>query len=731
MLTTATRHRSNAGMKKLLPSLLCATLTACSAHAADDIVLADFEGKDYGNWKTTGEAFGPGPAQGTLPRQMNVSGYLGHGLANSFHGGDKSTGTLTSPEFRIERHYISFLIGGGGWTGKTCMNLLVDGRVVRSATGPNVQPGGSEALEPASWDVSEFHGKAAQIQIVDNAAGGWGHINVDQIVLTDKKPPKLLADQTREIAIQKHYLNLPVKNGAPKRKMVVLVDGKPAREFNIELADAAPDWWAPMDVRAFKGRRITLCVNQLPEGSSGLNDIEQDDTLKGAENLYREKLRPQFHFTPRRGWTNDPNGLCYYKGRYHLFFQANPCGVKWDNMHWGHAVSRDLIHWTEMDMALYPDDLGVCFSGSGVVDHANTTGFQSGKDAPIVCVFTSMGTQHGAQSLCYSADGGQTWRNYAKNPVLDNLTPGNRDPKVFWHEPTKQWVMALYLSRNKGAKEPSMYALFGSPDLKAWTKLCEIEPPNCGECPDLFELPVDGDAKNTRWVFWGGSGNYYVGRFDGRNFKIESGIQSFHAGGFYYAAQSWSDIPAGDGRRIQIAWMSGGKYPDMPFNQQMSFPRELTLRTTPDGIRMFCNPIREIEKLHGREHAWKNQALKPGENPLSGMSGDLFDIRAEIEPGSAKQISFDLRGVKVAYDTTTKKLSCEKISTPLEPINGRIKLQLLLDRTSLEVIANDGLMNLNHCFVPDDANRSIALTADGGEARAVSLKVCELHSAWK
>jgi fructan beta-fructosidase len=719
-------------MNRFLLASMVATLVTLSARAADDIVLADFEGKDYGDWKTTGEAFGPGPAQGTLPRQMKVGGYLGHGLANSFYGGDKSTGTLTSPEFKIERPYISFLIGGGGWTGKTCMNLLVDGRVVRSATGPNVVPGGSEELAPASWDVSDLPGRTARIQIVDNATGGWGHINVDQIILTDRKPPKLLADQTREIVVGKHYLNLPVKNGAPKRKMVVLVDGQPAREFNIELADAAPDWWAPLDVRAFQGRRITLCVNQLPEDSTGLKAIEQGDTLKGAENLYHEKLRPQFHFTPRRGWTNDPNGLCYYKGQYHLFFQANPYGVKWDNMHWGHAVSRDLIHWTETDMALYPDALGVCFSGSAVVDHANTTGFQTGKDAPIVCVFTSMGPQRGAQSLCYSADGGKSWRNYDKNPVLDNLTPGNRDPKVIWHAPTKKWVMALYLSQDKKSDKPAKYALFGSPDLKAWTKLCEIEPPDCGECPDLFELPVDGNPKNTRWVFWGGNGNYFVGRFDGTTFTPEGGFQFFVAShSFYYASQSWNDIPARDGRRIQIAWMNGSQYPGMPFSQQMSFPRELTLRTTPDGIRMFCNPVREIEKLHGKAHAWKNAALKPGENPLAGMSGDLFDIRAEIEPGNAREIAFGLGGVKVGYDTASKQLSCGKARTLVEPVNGRLRLQLLLDRTSVEVFANDGRMTLNHCFVPDDAHRAPALTADGGEAKVISMKVYELRSAWE
>ena len=190
-----------------------AWVPAAARAAGPDIVLADFEGRNYGNWKTSGESFGPGPAQGTLPHQMTVSGYRGHGLVNSFYGGDKSTGTLTSPDFKIERRFITFLIGGGGWEGKTCMNLLVDGRVARTATGPNTRPGGSEALEPCSWDVGNLAGKTAKIQIVDAASGGWGHINVDQIVLSDRKPPALLAGQRREFKITRRDSNIPIQNG--------------------------------------------------------------------------------------------------------------------------------------------------------------------------------------------------------------------------------------------------------------------------------------------------------------------------------------------------------------------------------------------------------------------------------------------------------------------------------------------------------------------------------------
>ena len=725
-------------MSRTLALLLVAvtSLGISVAKAAPDMVIADFEGKDYGDWKTTGEAFGPGPATGTFPHQNAVSGFAGKGLVNSYFRGDHSIGTLTSPDFVVSRKYITFLIGGGGYQGKTCINLLVDGNVVRSATGPNTKPGGTEHLDPASWDVSDLAGKRARIQIVDDAKSGWGHINVDQIVQTDQGLPVMLVDQTREILLDKRYLNLPVKDSPLSRKdrtlmrrMKVIVDGQPVREFDIELADKEPAWWAALDVSPWKGKRATLLVDKLPEESLGLKSIETGDSRKSLENAYHEAYRPQFHFTPQRGWTNDPNGLLYYQGQYHLFFQHNPYGVKWGNMHWGHAVSRDLLHWTEQDVAVYPDSLGVCFSGSGVVDHQNTTGFQTGTDKPLVLIYTSMGTQGGAQSLCYSTDGGKTWTNYAKNPVLDNLTPGNRDPKVIWHEPTKQWIMAIFLSNKK--ELPSVYALFGSPDLKAWTKLCEIEPPKCGECPDLFELPVDGDPKNTRWIFWGGSGNHWIGRFDGREFKIESGVQSFHAGGLYYASQSWSDIPASDGRRIQIAWMNGGKYPGMPFSQQFSFPRELTLRTTASGIRLFCNPVREIELLHEQGQTWNDRTIKPGENLLSGTSGQLFDIRVEIDLGDAREVGFELRGVKVRYDATEKKLSCDKVSTPLEPIQGRIKLQILLDRTSVEVIANDGLMNLNHCFVPDADNQALTLYAEGGQAKVVSLKVYPLRSAWE
>ncbi len=262
-----------------------------------DVLFADFEGETYGDWKTTGTAFGKGPARGTLPGQMEVTGFRGKGLVNSFLGGDDAKGTLTSPEFKVERKYVSFLIGGGGYVGKTCTNLLVGGKVVRTSTGPNTEPGGSEKLEPAAWDVTEFIGKTARIEIVDDATGGWGHINVDHIVFTDRKPPVDTLNPSRDITATARYLFFPVKTGAAKRKVTVTVEGKAERWFDIELADGAPDWWATLEVSAWKGKTLKVQVNKLPADSKGLSAIDQGDELKDAAKLYKEALRPQLHFS--------------------------------------------------------------------------------------------------------------------------------------------------------------------------------------------------------------------------------------------------------------------------------------------------------------------------------------------------------------------------------------------------------------------------------------------------
>ncbi len=622
--------------------LMCGALA--NGQKRPDIVFEDFEGRDYGRWTTTGTAFGNGPARGALSGQMAVSGFRGHGLVNSFTGGDMATGTLTSPEFKITRLFIAFLIGGGMHPGATCINLLVEGKVLRTATGPNDRSGGVERLDWKAWDVRDLEGQTARIEIVDRETGGWGHINVDDITLTDESP--------------------------------------------VEAIQTSP--------------------------------------------LYDETYRPQFHFTARQNWLNDPNGLVFYRGEYHLFFQHNPVGIDWGNMTWGHAVSSDLVHWRQLADALTPDALGTIFSGSAVVDWHNTSGFQTtgSKAPPLVAIYTAAGDTSPeskgkpfTQCIAYSNDEGHTWTKYAANPALKHITGENRDPKVTWYAPNRSWIMALYLDKSE-------FAFFSSPNLKEWTLLQKLDVPGVSECPDFFPMPVVGKPGTERWVWTAANGHYLVGNFDGHTFTPETDLRQVDFGGNYYAVQSYSDIPQKDGRRIQIAWMAGGSYPQMPFNQQMSFPCRLTLHETSDGLRLFREPVAEISCLYGAAHTWRNLTVAPGENPLHELKGELWDIQAEFEPGGATQVGLTVRGEAVVYDVRNKTLTCLGHTAPLELEGGKLKLRILADRTTLEVFGNSGRVSLTSCFLPRSKEQELSLHILGGKAKLLHLTVTPLRSAW-
>ena len=710
-------------MKPAALLLLFAALTNPRLRAADDIVVADFEGETYGLWKVTGEAFGPGPARGTLPGQMQVDGFKGKGLVNSFCKGDDSTGSLTSPEFKIERPFIAFLIGGGKNEAKLRMDLLVDGKSVRTATGPNDKPGGTEALAPESWEVKEFTGRTAVIQIIDDAKGGWGHFNVDHIVQTERKPAGLLTNAKREFSITKHFLNIPINNGAPKRVVTLLVDGKPAVRNDIELANSEPDWWAPMDVSAWSGKSVTLQVDKLPDDSTALSSIEQTEAAKGMEHLYREPLRGQFHFSPQRGWNNDPNGMVFFHGEYHLFFQHNPYGWNWGNMHWGHAVSRDLIHWQELGDKLLPDEMGPMFSGSAVVDWKNTSGLGKDGKPPLVLFYTAAGNPT-VQCLASSTDG-RTFTKFSGNPVIKEISGGNRDPKVIWHEPSRQWVLTLYVEANKA----HTIHFFTSPNLKDWTLSSKIE--GLFECPDFFPLRVDGEAAKTKWVLTAASSEYFAGGFDGAKFTPETPKLPGHRGQGFYAAQTFSDIPAADGRRIQIGWFQTPT-PGMPFNQSMTIPLELKLTATPDGPRLTMNPVKEMDTLRAKSHSIAPAALPPGAaNPLAAVKAELIELRTEFEPGDASEIAFTVRGARIVYDVRKQELAVNGHRAPAPLRDGKQRLVVYCDRTCLEVFASDGLTYVPMPFIPKADDLSLAVEAKGGTAGIASLQVHELRSAWE
>ena len=475
--------------------------------------------------------------------------------------------------------------------------------------------------------------------------------------------------------------------------------------------------------------------------------------------LYQEELRPQFHFTPETNWTNDPNGMVYYKGTYHLFFQHNPVALPWGNMTWGHAVSKDMVHWKELEDAIHPDELGTIFSGTAVVDFNNSSGLQKGDEKPIVAFYTYCGgcEQFGepggdepfTQAIAYSTDGGKTFTKYAGNPVIGNITGGSdRDPKVFWHEESGKWVMALFLDHasNKESTRPLKgssfnwnFGIFNSDDLLTWEQTSELENLELFECPELFELPVDGNPNNTKWVIWDAPGDYFIGDFDGKTFTRESGKHIGDYGSNFYASQTFNNIPASDGRRIQIAWMAGGEYPGMPFNQQMTFPREMTLRTTEDGIRMFREPIQEIENLRVNTFSLSNKLVSPNEEPIQGFKGELLDVHLEVEPRGASDLGFMTDALKVRYYVDEGVLAAGRHNrqfnnAALKLQNGQLKLRLLIDRSSMEVFGNDGRVSLsfnyNGSSSAEKGDANIRFFTNGGKALIKSLKIYELRSIW-
>jgi sucrose-6-phosphate hydrolase SacC (GH32 family) len=511
--------------------------------------------------------------------------------------------------------------------------------------------------------------------------------------------------------------------------LTLLVDGVEVVRNDIELADGAPDWWAPMEVREWKGKAITLRVDKLPGDSTALSSVVQSDTLKDAGELYREPLRGQFHFSPKRGWNNDPNGCVYYNGEYHLFFQHNPYGWGWGNMHWGHAVSKDLIHWEELGDKLLPDSMGPMFSGSAVVDWKNTSGFGKDGKPPLVLLYTAAGNPT-VQGVAYSTDG-RTFTKYAGNPVLKQITGGNRDPKVMWHEPTKRWVMVLYVGLD-GGKHTVHF--FTSPNLRDWT-LASITEGIAGtqflyECPDFFELAVDGDASMKKWVLLGADSRYAVGSFDGIRFTAEHTNLPGHRGRGFYAPQTFSDIPEKDGRRIQVGWFQT-ETKGMPFNQSMTVPLELKLTGTNDGPRMTFSPVKELEALRVKTHRPDVKSLKPGDrNPFDSISAELVEVRVEFEPGDAKEVVFNIRDIMVEYDVAKQELSVAGHRAPAPLRDGKQRIVIYCDRTGAEVFASDGLCYMPMPFNTKPENKRLYFETRGGTARVNALEVHELGSAW-
>lgn len=476
-----------------------------------------------------------------------------------------------------------------------------------------------------------------------------------------------------KILLSMKYLILPVNTKTVSKKVCLNENGRLIFDFDCKIDMIEPDFTAYVDVSRFEGRTVEISVEPEMRFEVGLADS------MNLPQLYNEPLRPQVHFTVMNGWNNDPNGLIQYNGIYHMFYQYNPCAAEWGNMHWGHAISRDILHWEHKDIALFPDETGTMYSGSAIEDTENLTGL--GKGAMLL-YYTAAGERNlmsqnkkRTQCLAYSDDGGETFRKFSGNPVVGHIEAYNRDPKVVYVEELKKHLMIIYLNDDR-------YQMLTSGDLINWTPFQEIVLRTDSECPDIYPLNCNG---RRLWVISGGSDVYVVGYFKGNAFIIENAEKKLTYSKISYATQSFSGTE--NGRVIRVAW-DRLKIPCPSFASQMGFPTEMHLEEVQQRYYLAEQPVREIKELYADGLTIENIKLagkikfEVGPNPL-----DIL-MNAPYIPGNKLKLS--LFGHELVCDMELNQITFKDIKMPVSMQQDKLDLRIIVDRCSLEVYADGG-----------------------------------------
>lgn len=559
------------------------------------------------------------------------------------------------------------------------------------------------------------------------------------------------------INTNQRYLLLPVEEVMPDVRVSMIVNNKEVNVADVRLAVNRVDYFVPLDLSDYAGKNILLKFklgsNDPIRGKLSAvccKEMKLSDTFDTGN---REKFRPTYHFSPLYGWMNDPNGMVYKDGEYHLFYQHNPYGSKWGNMHWGHAISKDLINWEHRPDAITPDALGTIFSGSAVVDTDNTAGFGAGA---IVAIYTQNSDRQ-VQSIAYSTDNGRSFTKYENNPVLTSDARDFRDPKVFWHKETQRWIMLLAVGQEM--------QIFSSSNLKDWafeSSFGEGQGAHGGvwECPDLFELPVDG-TNEKKWVllcnlnpggpFGGSATQYFVGTFNGKEFVNESPSKTkwMDWGKDHYATVTWSDAP--DNRRIAIAWMSNWQYAnDVPTSQYRSpnsVPRDLSLFTVDGETYLQSAPSPELLKLRdiSKKRSFKVNGTRTIKDMIVGNEG-AYEIELTIENQHADVIGFRLYNdkgeeVDMQYDMKEKKFSMDRRKsgdvgfnenfpmltwTAIESGKDELKLRLFVDKSSVEAFGDGGRFVMTNQVFPSEPYTHIDFYSKGGAYKVDSFVIYKL-----
>ena len=571
---------------------------------------------------------------------------------------------------------------------------------------------------------------------------------------------KHLANEQNIILLDsvKKFLLLPVQENAPEGKVNIIVNNEFQLEqnINIRLAREKVDYYVPLDLSAYQGKSVSVDVTGMPVSSLCWKEIKLSDTFYSSN---RETYRPVYHHTPVYGWMNDPNGMFYKDGVYHLYFQYNPYGSMWGNMTWGHSTSTDLTHWTYEGTAIVPDAWGAIFSGSCVVDKDNTAGF--GKGAVVAFYTSAKSTPWGdvqSQSMAYSLDNGKTFIKYEHNPILTSTERDFRDPKVFWYAPGKHWVMMLAVGQEM--------QIYSSGNLKEWKKESSfgaMQGAHGGvwECPDLVEVAVEG-SKEKKWVlicnlnpggpFGGSAAQYFVGSFDGKKFVNESPTQTkwLDWGKDNYATVTWSNAPAG--RCIALGWMSNWQYannvPTTQYRSANTLARDLTLYRAGGELYLKSKPSPEIKKARAEEKKISTFEVK-GNYEVASLLADnkgAYEIEMAIENKGTSKIDFSLmneKGEKVAmyYDVVRKQFVMDRSASGIvgfsrdfpavtvAPVRNtdQIHLRLFIDRSSVEAFGEEGEYVMTNLVFPAEPYNRMVFSSDKGSYIVKSMNVYRLQ----
>lgn len=556
----------------------------------------------------------------------------------------------------------------------------------------------------------------------------------------------------------KKFLLLPVQENAPEGKVNIIINNELQLEqnINVRLAREKVDYYVPLDLSAYQGKTISIDVAGMPSSSLCWKEIKLSDTFDFSN---REIYRPVYHHTPAYGWMNDPNGMFYKDGVYHLYFQYNPYGSMWANMTWGHSTSRDLVHWTYEGTSIVPDAWGAIFSGSCVVDHENTAGF--GKGAVVAFYTSAKSTPWGdvqSQSMAYSLDNGKTFTKYEGNPILTSSERDFRDPKVFWYAPGKHWVMMLAVGQHM--------EIYSSVNLKDWKKESEfgaMQGAHGGvwECPDLVEIPVEG-TRQKKWVlicnlnpggpFGGSAAQYFVGSFDGKTFVNESPTLTkwMDWGKDNYATVTWNNAP--DGRCVALGWMSNWQYannvPTRQYRSANTIARDLTLYRVGEELYLKSTPSPEVKKARG-EKVSKLSFNVAGEYEVASLLDDnkgAYEVELVIRNQGASKIAFCLlneKGEKVSmhYDLARRQFVMDRsesgrvdfskdfpaVTVAPADTDKELTLRLFVDRSSIEAFGEDGKFVMTNLVFPSLPYNKMCFTSDEKGYTVKSFKVYRLQ----